>query len=100
MRNYSVDKKRFFKGSVFLTFKTEEACTAFVEADVMKYKDVELIRMKQKPYLAQKAANWKKRGTNATGARTRARKPPKRRRLTRRHPVMPPRTRTSCQREQ
>jgi len=69
MRNYSVDKKRFFKGSVFLTFKTEEACTAFVEADVMKYKDVELIRMKQKPYLAQKAAELEEKRNKRNGGK-------------------------------
>jgi len=66
MRNYT-DKKKHFKGSVFLTFNSEEACKAFVEAEVMKYKDVELTRMMQKPYLDMKAKEMEEKRNRRNG---------------------------------
>merc|ERR1712083_318381 len=45
MRNYSVgkgkDKEWKFKGSIFITFKTPEAATEFVDNKEWKYKDRE-----------------------------------------------------------
>ena len=42
-----------FKGSIFLTFKTEEAAKAFVEKEE-KYKDGALLKKFQKDYLEEK----------------------------------------------
>lgn len=57
MRNW-LDKKHKekgwrFKGSIFLTLKTEDAAKAFVESEE-KYKDVTLIKKFQKDYLVEK----------------------------------------------
>jgi len=75
MRNYfdKKDKKKHFKGSVFLTFRNEEACKAFVEAESKKYKEEELIRKFQKDYLEEKNKEYeekkKKRGADKKGAK-------------------------------
>jgi len=56
MRNW-LDKKTKewkFKGSVFMTFKTEEACKTFVESEE-KYKDASLIKKYQKKYFEEKS---------------------------------------------
>merc|ERR1712037_464124 len=57
MRNYcekkGKDKVWKFKGSIFLTFKTEEAAKAFVEKEE-KYKDGALLKKFQKDYLEEK----------------------------------------------
>ena len=42
-----------FKGSIFLTFKTEEAAKAFVEKEE-KYKEGALLKKFQKDYLEEK----------------------------------------------
>ena len=42
-----------FKGSIFLTFKTEEAAKTFVEKEE-KYKDGALLKKFQKDYLEEK----------------------------------------------
>ena len=58
MRNYSVgkgkDKEWKFKGSIFVTFKTAESATEFVENKEWKYKDREMILKFQKNYLEDK----------------------------------------------
>merc|ERR1719356_1854430 len=57
MRNYCEKKGKEkvwkFKGSIFLTFKTEEAAKAFVEKEE-KYKDWALLKKFQKDYLEEK----------------------------------------------
>merc|ERR1719249_360240 len=57
MRNYCEKKGKEkvwkFKGSIFLTFKTEEAAKAFVEKEE-KYKDGALLKKFQKDYLEEK----------------------------------------------
>lgn len=45
MRKYTKDKKKYFKGSIFLQFKTLEAAKAFMEQESIKYNDTELIKM-------------------------------------------------------
>lgn len=45
MRKYTKDKQKFFKGSIFLQFKTIEAAKAFMEQESVKYKDTELIKL-------------------------------------------------------
>jgi len=59
MRNYADKKGKEkvwkFKGSIFLTFKTEESAKAFVEDDKEKFNDVLLIKKFQKDYFAEKA---------------------------------------------
>jgi len=68
MRNYSKDKKKHFKGSIFMTFRDEECCTAFVEAPEKKYKGVELLlRMKQKAYLESKEAEYEEKRKQRNG---------------------------------
>jgi len=59
MRNWADKKGKektwHFKGSIFITFKTEEACKAFVEGDE-KFKDVGGLEKKfQKVYFEEKA---------------------------------------------
>ena len=58
MRNYSVgkgkDKEWKFKGSIFVTFKSAESATEFVENKEWKYKDREMILKFQKNYLEDK----------------------------------------------
>jgi len=58
MRNWAEkkgkEKEWHFKGSIFITFKTEEACKAFVEGDT-KYNDTELVKKYQKDYLEEKS---------------------------------------------
>jgi len=64
MRNYfdKKDKKRHFKGSVFLTFRTVEACNEYVAAESKKYKDTELESRKlQKVYHEEKAKEWEEK---------------------------------------
>jgi len=64
MRNYfdKKDKKKHFKVSVFLTFRTVEACNEFVAAESKKYKDTELESRKlQKVYLEEKAKEWEEK---------------------------------------
>lgn len=64
MRNYFDKKanKKQFKGSVFLTFRTEEACKAFIEAESKKYKDSEeLIRKFQADYLEEKRKEFEEK---------------------------------------
>merc|ERR1719318_1288540 len=57
MRNYCEKKGKEkvwkFKGSIFLTFKTEEAAKAFVEKEE-KYKEETLLKKFQKDYLEEK----------------------------------------------
>jgi len=59
MRNWADKKGKEkvwkFKGSVFITFKTEETAKAFVENVEEKYKDVVLVKKFQKDYFAEKA---------------------------------------------
>merc|ERR1719341_225975 len=63
MRNYcekkGKDKVWKFKGSIFLTFKTEEAAKAFVEKEE-KYKDGALLKKFQKDYLEEKEMDEKR----------------------------------------
>merc|ERR1712000_263457 len=58
MRNWcdkkGKEKTWHFKGSIFITFKTEEACKAFVEGDA-KYKEKEIEKKFQKDYFSEKA---------------------------------------------
>lgn len=58
MRNWADKKGKEkvwkFKGSIFLTFKTEEAAKAFVENGEEKYKDALLVKKFQKDYFAEK----------------------------------------------
>jgi len=64
MRNYFDKKlnKKVFKGSVFMTFRNEEACKAFVEAESMKYKESdELVRKYQKDYLEEKRLEYEEK---------------------------------------
>jgi len=66
MRNWAEKKGKEkvwkFKGSVFITFKTEEAAKAFVEKEET-YKDVPLIKKFQKTYFEEKTVeNEKRRG--------------------------------------
>ena len=74
MRNYSVgkgkDKEWKFKGSIFITFKTPEAATEFVDNKDWTYKDKQMILKFQKNYLEDKAKEYeeKKKGKNK-GAR-------------------------------
>ena len=75
MRNYSVgkgkDKEWKFKGSIFITFKTPEAATEFVDNKDWTYKDKQMILKFQKNYLEDKAKEYeeKKKGKNAKGAK-------------------------------
>jgi len=59
MRNWSDKKGKekvwHFKGSIFITFKTEEAATEFVETKEFKYKDSPLEIKFQKNYFEDKA---------------------------------------------
>lgn len=61
MRNWSDKNKTTkekvwkFKGSIFLTFKTEDAAKAFVEDKEEKYKEAALIKKFQKDYFEEKA---------------------------------------------
>jgi len=70
MRNYSVgkgkDKEWKFKGSIFITFKTAEAATEFVDNKEWTYKNKPMILKFQKNYLEDKAREYeeKKKGKN------------------------------------
>merc|ERR1719431_2196394 len=59
MRNWADKKGKekvwHFKGSIFITFKTEEAATEFVESKDFKYKDSPLEIKFQKNYFEDKA---------------------------------------------
>merc|ERR1719315_907631 len=59
MRNWSDKKGKektwHFKGSVFITFKTGEAATEFVENKDFKYKDSPLVIKFQKDYFEEKS---------------------------------------------
>jgi len=64
MRNF-LDKRQKekgwrFKGSIFLTFRNEEACKAFVETEEI-YKDVTLIKKFQKDYLEEKEKEFEEK---------------------------------------
>lgn len=48
------EKETFFKGSCFIIFKTVEDCKKFIEAESIKYKEVELIRKWQEAYNKEK----------------------------------------------
>jgi len=65
MRSYLDNKTkqgRCFKGSCFLTFKTEEDCKKFVEAPEQKYKDIKLEKVLfQKDYFEMKAKELEER---------------------------------------
>lgn len=55
------DIKKCFKGSVFVTFKSEEAVKKFLEAESVKFKDVELEkRLTKDDYFKQKGEEKKK----------------------------------------
>merc|ERR1719452_273106 len=58
MRNWADKKGKekvwHFKGSVFITFKTEEAAREFVESKDFKYKDFALVIRFQKDYFEEK----------------------------------------------
>jgi lupus La protein len=45
MRKYKKGKEYFFKGSIFLQFKTLDDAKAFIEQESIKYKDTELIKL-------------------------------------------------------
>lgn len=64
MRNWAdkkgKDKVWKFKGSIFITFKTEEAAKAFVEKEE-KFKDVPVIKKFQKTYFEEKAKESEER---------------------------------------
>ncbi|GJQ80877.1 La [Trypoxylus dichotomus] len=47
-------KEHKFKGSCFIIFKDAELCKKFIEAESIKYKDVELIRKWQEVYQKEK----------------------------------------------
>jgi len=63
MRNYCDRKTKVkgFKGSIFMTFRTEEDCKAFVEAEKKEYKGKELLRKLQNKYFEDKAEEFKQR---------------------------------------
>eukprot|EP00090_Calanus_glacialis_P001301 TRINITY_DN1090_c0_g1_i1.p1 TRINITY_DN1090_c0_g1~~TRINITY_DN1090_c0_g1_i1.p1 ORF type:complete len:381 (+),score=140.66 TRINITY_DN1090_c0_g1_i1:48-1145(+) len=75
MRNWADKKGKekiwHFKGSVFITFKTEEAAKEFVESKDFKYKDFALLIRFQKNYFEEKAKEnearkkGKKRGNDS-----------------------------------
>merc|ERR1740123_2588246 len=64
MRNYCEKKGKEkvwkFKGSIFLTFKTEDAAKAFVEKEE-KYKEGALVKKFQKNYLEEKKSEMDER---------------------------------------
>merc|ERR1719220_3025180 len=64
MRNYCEKKGKEkvwkFKGSIFLTFKTEDAAKAFV-AKEEKYKEETLLKKFQKDYLEEKKKEYQKK---------------------------------------
>ncbi|XP_069698427.1 la protein homolog [Periplaneta americana] len=56
MRSYK-DKKEnkfVFKGSVFVIFKTKELATKFLDQDVVKYEDIDLLKKWQSIYIEDK----------------------------------------------
>jgi len=73
LRNYPDKKAKertwHFKGSIFLTFKTEEAATKFVESKDFKYKDVPLEIKFQKTYFEEKSKenDARKKGRGGKG---------------------------------
>ncbi|KAF6215577.1 hypothetical protein GE061_010333 [Apolygus lucorum] len=56
MRNYhdKAENKWCFKGSVYITFKTQEACKKFVEGEAVTVNDEKLDKMWQKDYHEEK----------------------------------------------
>ncbi|XP_011504265.1 PREDICTED: la protein homolog [Ceratosolen solmsi marchali] len=54
MRKYKKGKEYFFKGSIFLQFKTLDDAKAFIEQESIKYKDTELIKLWSVDYTASK----------------------------------------------
>ncbi|XP_017784782.1 PREDICTED: la protein homolog [Nicrophorus vespilloides] len=62
-RNYldKIAKEHKFKGSCFIIFKDVEQCKKFVEAETIKYKEVELIRKMQADYYEQKKTEIEER---------------------------------------
>jgi len=77
MRNYSVGKGKEkvwkFKGSIFVTFKTPESATEFVENKEWKYNDKEMVIKFQKNYLEEKQKEYeekkKSKGGNNKGGK-------------------------------
>merc|ERR1719334_2180050 len=73
LRNYPDKKAKErtwqFKGSIFLTFKTEEAASKFVESKEFKYKDVPLEIKFQKTYFEEKSKenDARKKGRGGKG---------------------------------
>lgn len=55
------NKDHKFGGSCFIIFKDKETCQKFVEAESVKYKDVELIRKWQNDYFTQKKKEYDER---------------------------------------
>ncbi|CAG7729473.1 unnamed protein product [Allacma fusca] len=53
--------KREFKGSIFVVFKTKEQAESLLSQESVKYKGVELLKMMQKEYSAQKLAKFQAR---------------------------------------
>ncbi|KAJ8729678.1 hypothetical protein PYW08_001259 [Mythimna loreyi] len=51
-------KKRMFKGSVFITFKTREQAEKFMEGKPHEYQETELIILWQDDYIAQKQEEY------------------------------------------
>jgi len=62
-RNYldKATKKHCFKNSCFIIFKDVELCKKFIEAESIKYNDVELIRKWQADYFAEKKQEYEER---------------------------------------
>jgi len=74
MRNWCEKKGKEkiwkFKGSIFLTFKTEEAASAFVTVERAEYRGAELVRKFQKDYFAEKAKEVEERKAKWGNKRT------------------------------
>ncbi|KAK4880242.1 hypothetical protein RN001_008388 [Aquatica leii] len=57
-------KERKFKGSCFIVFKSLDDCKKFVDAESVKYNDMELIRKFQSNYLEEKKQEFHDRKNN------------------------------------
>ncbi|KAL3280818.1 hypothetical protein HHI36_004049 [Cryptolaemus montrouzieri] len=55
-RTYKKENEYIFKGSCFIIFKDIETCKKFIDAENIKYKDVDLIRKWQEDYYKEKRA--------------------------------------------
>ncbi|KAK0427789.1 hypothetical protein QR680_010427 [Steinernema hermaphroditum] len=60
---------KVFKGSVFVTFKTDEEAKAFVEGDVKEYNGKELTKMTQNDFWLKQAQENKERRQNERAAK-------------------------------